>query len=95
LGGDVVLHLPRSDEEAYVPDVLSDRPRFSPADTPRSADPLITAQEVAQMLSVPASWVYAQTRLHRIPTVRLGRYYRYRWSAITEWITGLEAESPR
>jgi excisionase family DNA binding protein len=47
---------------------------------------LLTAHDVADMLGVPASWVYAQTRAGRIPTVRLGRYYRYRVDAIADWI---------
>lgn len=51
---------------------------------------LLTAQEVAQLLSVPATWVYAQTRTGRIPTVRLGRYYRYRPAAISSWVEASE-----
>jgi excisionase family DNA binding protein len=42
----------------------------------------MTAQEVAALGSVPATWVYAQSRSGGIPTVRLGRYYRYRRAAI-------------
>src|SRR4051794_22162499 len=43
---------------------------------------LLTADEVAALLSVPKSWVYEQSRLGRIPTVTLGRYRRYRREAI-------------
>ena len=50
----------------------------------------MTAQDVAAMLGVPATWVYAQTRAGLIPTVRLGRYYRYRLEAIQEWIATCE-----
>lgn len=42
------------------------------------------------MLGVPKSWVYAQTRAGLIPTVRLGRYYRYRADAIHEWVAAQE-----
>lgn len=52
---------------------------------------LLTAAEVAQMLGVPKSWVYKQSRKGRIPTVTLGRYRRYRAEAITRWIEMLEA----
>jgi excisionase family DNA binding protein len=52
--------------------------------------PLLTAQDVAEMLGVPASWVYAQTRAGDIPTVRLGRYYRYRREAVETWIASCE-----
>ena len=51
---------------------------------------LLTAAEVADVLGVPKSWVYEQSRLGRIPTVTLGRYRRYRQEAIEAWIRGLE-----
>lgn len=50
----------------------------------------MTAGEVAEMLGVPTSWVYEQSRLRRIPTVTLGRYRRYRRSAIEAWLERLE-----
>jgi excisionase family DNA binding protein len=56
---------------------------------------LMTAGEVGAMLGVPASCVYAQSRLGRIPTVTLGRYRRYRRSAIEAWVTELEARPHR
>lgn len=52
---------------------------------------LLTAKEVGEILGVPPSWVYEQSRLGRIPTVTLGRYKRYRREAIEEWLTELEA----
>jgi excisionase family DNA binding protein len=51
---------------------------------------LLTAQEVAALLGVPVSWVYMQTRSGRVPTVKLGRYYRYRREAIEAWIVEQE-----
>jgi excisionase family DNA binding protein len=45
---------------------------------------------VADVLGVPKSWVYEQSRLGRIPTVTLGRYRRYRLEAIEDWIRELE-----
>jgi len=57
----------------------------------RTMNVLLNAQEVAAMLGVPASWVYSQTRAGRIPTVKLGRYYRYRREAIEAWISEREA----
>jgi len=52
---------------------------------------LLTAQDVAGLLGVPASWVYEQSRIGGIPTVTLGRYRRYRREAIEAWIEKLEA----
>ena len=58
-------------------------------------DSLMTADDVAQLLGVPASWVYEQSRLGRIPTITLGRYRRYRAEAIEAWIEDLEAGGDR
>jgi len=54
---------------------------------------LLTAAEIAELLGVPTSWVYQQSRAGRIPTVRLGRYRRYRREAIEEWVARIEAGS--
>jgi excisionase family DNA binding protein len=51
---------------------------------------LLTAAEVAALLRVPTSWIYAQTRTGRIPHLRIGRYCRYRQDAIEDWVTSLE-----
>ena len=53
---------------------------------------LLTAGEVAELLGVPKSWVYEQSRKGSIPTVTLGRYRRYRAEAISRWIEELEGE---
>jgi excisionase family DNA binding protein len=53
-------------------------------------DALLTADEVAEMLQVTKAWVYAETRAKRIPHVPLGRYVRYRRTAVLQWITALE-----
>jgi excisionase family DNA binding protein len=53
-------------------------------------DPLLTADEVAAMLQVSKAWVYAETRAGRVPYVPLGRYVRYRRSAVAQWISALE-----
>ncbi len=55
---------------------------------------LLTAAEVAELLGVPTSWVYQQSRAGRIPTVTLGRYRRYRREAIEEWVARIEAGAP-
>jgi excisionase family DNA binding protein len=45
-------------------------------------DRLLTAAEVGARWQVPASAVYRMTRQGRLPTVRIGRYYRYSIEAI-------------
>ena len=55
-----------------------------------SRDELLTADDVARLLGVTTKWVYTQSRRHRIPTITLGRYRRYRRRAILEWLAKLE-----
>jgi excisionase family DNA binding protein len=38
---------------------------------------LLTADQLAERLNVPISWVYEQSRQGNIPTHRLGRYIRF------------------
>jgi len=56
-------------------------------------DRLLTAEEVAAQLGVRPQWVWAQARAGRIPHVRLGRYRRFRESAIEAWVCELEENS--
>lgn len=56
-------------------------------------DRLLTADEVAQRLGVNTQWVWAQARAGRIPHVQLGRYRRFRESAVEDWLCDLESKS--
>jgi excisionase family DNA binding protein len=58
--------------------------------TLNDGDELLTAEEVAAMLRMTPAWIYAQTRKDALPHVRLGRYVRYRRSAITQWLAAIE-----
>ena len=70
---------------------MPELPPPSPLDAVRPGGSLLTAGEVAEILGVPRSWVYEQSRAGRIPTVTLGRYRRYRRDAIEQWLERLEA----
>jgi len=54
-------------------------------------DRLLTAQEVADLLAVPLSWVREATRSERLPYVALGRYRRYRRDQIDAWLAQQQA----
>lgn len=56
-------------------------------------DRLLTADEIAERLGVNTHWVWAQARAGRIPHVQLGRYRRFRESAIEAWLCDLESKS--
>jgi excisionase family DNA binding protein len=52
-------------------------------------DSLMTVEEVAKLLRVPASWVYERTRRQcnqRMPGFRLGKYWRFRLDDVLAWI---------
>jgi excisionase family DNA binding protein len=45
---------------------------------------LLDAGEVAQILRVPRTWVYSHLR--ELPTIRLGRYVRFRRAEIERFL---------
>jgi excisionase family DNA binding protein len=45
---------------------------------------LLTAEEVAGILRVPKSWVYSH--LSELPTIRLGRYVRFKRSEVERFL---------
>ena len=50
---------------------------------------LLTIQELADLLQVPVSWVYAHTRercTNPIPGIRLGKYWRFDKADVEAWI---------
>ena len=47
-------------------------------------EPLLTAEELAQRLKVPVSWVHEQSRLGNIPKHKLGRYIRFNLQEVIE-----------
>jgi excisionase family DNA binding protein len=54
------------------------------------AERLLTASDVAGLLQVPKSWVYAEARAGRIPHIRVGRYRRFHPESIDDWVRGRE-----
>jgi excisionase family DNA binding protein len=54
-------------------------------------DRLLDAPEVAELLSVPVSWVREHTRSGAIPHLTLGRYKRYREDDVLAWLEELSA----
>lgn len=60
---------------------------MSALDHPLTARQLLTADQLADRWQIPKSHVYRLTREGAIPTVKLGRYYRYRLDAIQAFET--------
>jgi len=58
---------------------------------------IMTPEEVALLLRVGLSFVYEKSRRRQrnpIPTCRIGRYLRYRRSAVLAWLEQQEASAP-
>jgi len=56
---------------------------------------LLSVEELAGKLNVHKSWVYSRTRQtgpNTIPRVRLGKYVRFEWEKVQEWIERQNAE---
>ena len=63
---------------------------------PQPAPPvgaLLTPQQLAEKLAVPASWVREKTRERArvrdsdpLPVVRLGKYVRFNWTDVEQWL---------
>jgi excisionase family DNA binding protein len=73
---------------AALPEERPGRADHGPAAA--TAGGLLTAGEIAKRLGVKPGWIYRQSRAGAIPTVRLGRYYRYRLDAIEAWLAERE-----
>jgi excisionase family DNA binding protein len=61
-------------------------------------DSLLTAQEVAQILKVPVSWVYEHTReacQSKLPHVKIGKYLRFFDADISSYLETLRAKGGR
>jgi excisionase family DNA binding protein len=52
--------------------------------------PLLTAEQVAGLLSIPRSTVYeyARRRHDPLPAIRVGRHVRFHRAALERWLAG-------
>lgn len=50
---------------------------------------LLTIDELAEKLKVPKSWLYTRTREtgpEAMPRLKIGKYLRFEWGKVMEWI---------
>jgi hypothetical protein len=59
-----------------------------------AAENLVTAGDVARRLNLPESWVRNEERLGRLPSVRLGKYIRFRLSEVERTLAQKQRRSP-
>ena len=59
-------------------------------------DRLLTVEDLADYLDVPAATIYAwRYRRRGPPGFRVGRHLRFRWSDVEHWINNQLAQSNR
>jgi excisionase family DNA binding protein len=59
-------------------------------------DRLLTVDDVAALLRVPRSWVYARTRqrgVQRLPFIKLGKYVRFEPAAVRVFLARLRTSA--
>lgn len=52
-------------------------------------DRLLTVQELAEILTLPVSWVYEHTKAQchdPLPHLKLGKYLRFEESLVRQWL---------
>ena len=62
--------------------------------TERAQERLLNASELAQHLHLPESWVRTEERFGRLPSVRLGKYVRFRLSDVERTLAQSHRRSP-
>jgi len=58
----------------------------------------LTLDELALRLRVKKSWIYSRTREsgpNSIPRIRIGKYLRFSWPEVCEWLTRQQNEDKR
>jgi len=66
-------------------------PQFSANLNASERERLLTAEQVAQRWQISTAAIYRLARERSIPSVRLGRYYRFRAESIEAWEDAQEA----
>lgn len=51
---------------------------------------LLTAEQIAERLGVPAKWPLQQARAGNMPHVKLGRYVRFDQADVDAWVESLK-----
>ncbi len=66
-------------------------PRASSLSRPSGVD-LLTADQLAAHLGVKVGWVKRHSRAGNIPSIKLGKCYRYRKADVDLWLSGKVAK---
>ena len=59
---------------------------------------ILTPQQLADRLQVKVGWVYEKMRPrqpHPLPVIKMGRYLRFSWPAVSAWLESLQRGTPQ
>ena len=56
-------------------------------------EPLLSAEEAAARLRIHPKTLQRMARNCQIPSIRIGKYWRFRLTALDEWVRGAENHS--
>ena len=59
----------------------------------RTFEPLLTADEAAEHLRIHVKTLQRLAREQRVPSVRMGKYWRFRLSPLDQWVTAQQNET--
>jgi excisionase family DNA binding protein len=110
LAAEIVSETALVNQNLPIPDSLISNSQKNEAPPPLHAAPhhaatgergrddsrLLNVSEVAQLLQVPISWIYARTRYRtkdRLPGYRLGKYWRFDRSEVLAWVESQRRDS--
>ena len=65
---------------------------------PLSPSDILTPQQLADRLQVKVGWVYEKMRPrqpHPLPVIKMGRYLRFSWPAVSAWLESLQRDTPQ
>jgi len=76
---------------------MATAPKLATTSAPIDPADLLTAEQLAERLQVPKSWVFEQTRRRaavrnkarnrrQLPCIPLGKYLRFSWRQVCEWM---------
>jgi hypothetical protein len=63
----------------------------SKIEAPLRPEDILTPKELSKRLKLPLSWIYEKSRKrgndgHPLPVLRCGRYLRFSWPDVCEWL---------
>jgi len=75
----------REELKSLIREVLAESNGNGHAPRP-SLEKLLDVGEVAQLLGETEHWVYRQAKMKKIPSIKLGKYWKFSPSQLQKWV---------